>query len=148
MDNLYISKMSKCDIRQIEEIEKLSFSKSWSYNSIYEELSNVNAHFYVAKDNNNIVLGYIGMHGICGEGYITNLAVHPKYRRRGIANKLLSNLIKYAKYNKYDFVTLEVRKSNALAIHVYKENGFVEIGIRRNFYSSPNEDAIIMTYYF
>lgn len=146
MYNLCISKMGECDICQIEEIEKLCFSKPWSYASIYEELSNKNAHFYVAKDN-NIVLGYIGMYGICGEGYIANLAVHPKYRRRGIANELLSHLIKYAKCNDYNFVTLEVRKSNSLAISVYKRSGFVEAGLRRNFYSSPNEDAIIMTYY-
>ena len=77
----------------------------------------------------------------CGEGYVTNVAVLPEYRRQGIAQKLILKELE----NEMNFITLEVRKSNAPAINLYQKMGFENVGIRPRFYTAPDEDAVIMT---
>ena len=83
----------------------------------------------------------MGLQIFSGEGYVTNVAVLPEYRRRGIAQRLI-----FAEFeNGMDFITLEVRKSNTPAIRLYEKAGFENVGIRPHFYTSPDEDAVIMT---
>ena len=79
------------------------------------------------------------------EGYITNVAVFPPYRRRGAAGKLLDVFLRFARANHLAFLTLEVRPSNAAAIALYTRFGFREAGRRRNYYDLPKEDALILT---
>lgn len=79
------------------------------------------------------------------EGYITNVAVFPPYRRRGAAGKLLDVFLCFARANHLAFLTLEVRPSNAAAIALYTRFGFREAGRRRNYYDLPKEDALILT---
>ena len=79
------------------------------------------------------------------EGYITNVAVFPPYRRRGVAGKLLDVFLRFARANHLAFLTLEVRPSNAAAIALYTRFGFREAGRRRNYYDLPREDALILT---
>ena len=83
----------------------------------------------------------MGLQVFCGEGYVTNVAVLPEYRRQGIAQKLILKELE----NEMDFITLEVRKSNAPAINLYQKMGFENVGIRPRFYTAPDEDAVIMT---
>lgn len=131
-------------IEALAEIEKLCFSKPWSYNSLAEELSNPLAVFYVAEIDGRTA-AYAGMHHIIDEGYITNIAVHPDFRRMGIATALVRVLDSYAKDNGLSILTLEVRKSNAPAIKIYSDACFKEEGVRRGFYEAPKEDALILT---
>ena len=93
-------------------------------------------------------VGYGGMYTVLDEGYITNIGVMPDYRRRGIGAKLVSKLIDYSVRNSLSFLSLEVRVSNIAAIKLYDSFGFKEVGKRKNFYSNPKEDALIMTRYF
>ena len=86
-------------------------------------------------------VGYMGLQIFCGEGYVTNVAVLPEYRRQGIAQKLILKELE----NEMNFITLEVRKSNAPAINLYQKMGFENVGIRPRFYTAPDEDAVIMT---
>ena len=91
-----------------------------------------------------LIAGYCGCYGVAGEGYIYNVAVGKNYRRQGIGFRLLQDLIEAAKSRGIESLTLEVRKSNLPAIKLYKKLGFVEAGIRKDFYTKPLEDAIIM----
>ena len=95
-----------------------------------------------------IIAGYIGVQEIVGEAYITNVAVSEKFRRRGIAEKLLEEAERGAIKRGCVLITLEVRASNDPAKALYKKRGFKEVGTRKNFYSDPCEDAEIMTKFF
>lgn len=136
--------MSEEHIKEIAELEKVSFSVPWSENGLRAELSNENAHFLTALSDSK-VLGYIGIHEICGEAYITNVAVFPEYRRLGIGETLIDSATIGAKLRNCEFISLEVRISNTPAIELYKKEGYNIVGQRKNFYSNPTEDAYIMT---
>ena len=141
-----LKKMGTEHIEQIAVLEKECFSEPWSENALAEELSNENSHFLVAVSDE--VMGYIGVQEICGEAYITNVAVFGKYRKSGIGRALLNAACDGAKGRKCEFITLEVRESNAPAINLYESEGFEKAGIRKNFYSSPTENGVIYTKYF
>ena len=146
MKNYNIQKIDISHIEQLVLLEKETSSAPWSYNSFLEELSNIASKYFVAIDNKtNLILGYIGLHNISKEGYITNIAVFEKYRRLGIASDLLAYVINFSLKNQLIFLTLEVRKSNHNAIRLYEKFGFVLSGLRRYFYQNPDEDALIYT---
>ena len=134
------------DATDIEELEKECFSKPWTKENIIESLEN-STIFFVAKLQNKTV-GYCGMQNALGDGYITNVAVTKTARGKGVATRLLKALFSFAETNKLNFISLEVRKSNIPAIYLYNKMGFEDVGTRKNFYSDPREDAIIMTKYF
>jgi ribosomal-protein-alanine N-acetyltransferase len=141
-----IREMAESDITEIAELEKLCFSEPWSEESLKDELTNETARFFVLRDNEKL-LGYIGANNICGEVYITNVAVNSDCRGKGYGKKLVKHLLKQSESERANFVTLEVRKSNENAISLYEKCGFKKIGERKNFYSKPTEDALIYTYY-
>ena len=91
------------------------------------------------------VAGYAGMWKILDEGHITNIAVSPRYRRKGLGSLLLNKLIEIAEENKIKVLMLEVRKSNEAAIGLYVK-GFEQVGLRRNYYADNNEDAVLMNF--
>ncbi len=130
-------------VDDVFEIEKVCFSNPWSRSDLADQLELETSHFLVA-DIDGKAVGYMGLQIFSGEGYVTNVAVLPEYRGQGIALALISENLK----NKMDFMTLEVRESNIPAIRLYEKAGFENVGIRPNFYSNPNENAIIMTKYF
>lgn len=141
-----LTKMSTEHIGQIAVLEKECFSEPWSENALAEELENENSHFLVAVSDE--VMGYIGVQEICGEAYITNVAVFGKYRKLGIGRALLRAACDGAKNRSCEFITLEVRESNVPAISLYESEGFEKAGVRKNFYSSPTENGVIFTKYF
>ena len=133
----------------MERLEKLCFSRPWSRRMLAEELENQCAAFLVAEDGvSGKVLGYAGLLVMADEGYITNVAVFPEYRRSGVAAKLIEVFENFARGNRLAFLTLEVRPSNAAAIALYRRFGFQEVGRRKNYYDLPKEDALILTRYF
>ena len=135
--------MTEADIDGVLEISSLSFKTPWSKESYIQELSNSLANYIVAKCDNKIV-GFVGTWIIIDEAHITNIAVHPDFRRNNIASTLLDALIELTKNAKCNAYTLEVRSSNIPAQKLYKKYGFVEQGIRKNYYQDNKEDAIIM----
>lgn len=141
-----LKRMGKEHIPQIAEIEKECFSDPWSEAAISEELENENSYFLVAVTDD--VVGYIGVQEICGEAYITNVAVTSDNRKSGVGRKLLRAACEGAKSRKCEFITLEVRESNYPAISLYESEGFERAGVRKNFYSAPAENGIIYTKYF
>lgn len=140
--------MTADHLDQVAEIEQTCFSDPWSRRMLSEHLENECAATLVALSENGTVLGYAGLLVVLDEGYITNVAVRPEYRRQGIAGELLAVFHRFAEGNKMAFLTLEVRDSNASARALYTKHGFKEVGVRKNYYDHPKEDAIIMTLEF
>ncbi len=145
-NTVFIREMTEADIKEIAQLEKECFSEPWSEASLKDELTNETARFCVLRDNEGLC-GYIGANNICNEVYITNVAVKGACRGKGYGQQLVKHLIQQSKTEKAFFITLEVRKSNENAIALYEKCGFKKIGERKNFYSKPNEDALIYTYY-
>lgn len=143
MNSYKIESMNSSHIKGVFEVSNLSLSESWNIDSIEKELSNNLAKYIVALDFDKVI-GFVGMWTIFDEGDITNIAVHPDYRRKGVGNLLIKNLISLCKEININSLTLEVRKSNIPAKSLYIKHGFKEEGLRKNFYKDPKEDAIIM----
>lgn len=140
-----ISPMRVEDLEEVLEIEDLSFPTPWSRNSfLYELLENERALYLVAKSPLGNVIGYVGIWVIFDEGHITNLAVHPDYRRQGVGKALMLALIEAVRKRDVRHLTLEVRRTNLAAQDLYQKLGFVHMGVRRKYYLDNNEDALIM----
>lgn len=134
--------MDKNHIPSLCALEKQCFSLPWSEKAFEDELENPLAVFLVAEDEQP--LGYVGCLFVCSEGSVTNVAVFPENRRKGVAKALLSALYDEAVKIQAERITLEVRKSNTPAIELYKKLGYTVCGERPNFYTKPTENAILM----
>ena len=138
--------MDSSHVDAVCELEKSAFSSPWSRDDIEYQLDKAGSHFLVAVDTETeTVAGYIGVQEISGEAYITNIAVFKEFRRLGAASLLLKTASDDAFARGCEFITLEVRESNHLAIELYLKSGFERMGIRKNFYSNPDENALIYT---
>ena len=145
---IVITSMHADHLDDLADLESMTFSTPWSYDALAEELQNPLAVFYVAEDvEAESAIGYVGMHHILDEGFITNVVVHPAYRRQGIAASLLEEIKEYGENHDLSRITLEVRASNNAAIALYKKFGFEKDGVRPGFYDSPKEDGYIYSYY-
>ena len=142
--DLIIRQAEESDIRPMAEMDILCFTAPWSEESFTQEIKENNMAFYIVAEIDGKVAGYAGLWCIVDEGHITNVAVHPDFRRRGIGEALVSVLLTHTIENGILSHTLEVRESNAAAISLYTKFGFVPAGKRKNYYEDNNEDAIIM----
>ena len=139
---IIIENMKAEHINEVENIEKICFAHAWTRADLEAQLTLDTSHFVVATVDEKVV-GYMGLQIFSDEGYVTNVAVLPKFREKGIAKALITEQMK----NDMEFITLEVRESNVPAINLYTKMGFENMGIRPKFYSNPTENAIIMTKY-
>lgn len=135
--------MNNTHVGQIADLEKMCFSDPWSENSISSELNNPLSLWVVAMDG-ECLAGYVGSQSVMGWADMMNLAVHPDYRRMGVAENLIEQLICRLKKKEVTCLTLEVRASNAPAISLYTKLGFTEVGCRPGYYHNPKEDALIL----
>ncbi|MEE0856297.1 MAG: ribosomal protein S18-alanine N-acetyltransferase [Ruminococcus sp.] len=142
-----LEKMTSAHIDGVCKIEEACFAHPWSRQSVESELANENSVFIVAVEGEKVI-GYIGMSVVIDEGYIFNVAVNADFRRKGVGTALINELVTYGKKNNLCFITLEVRESNQAAISLYSDFGFIKVGERKNYYSDPAENAILMTKYF
>ncbi len=131
-------------LEQLEVLEQQCFSIPWTQDQLESQLPDGQHCFLIAIDNDS-VLGYVGMMHVLDEGYISNVAVSPNARRNGIANALIIEILRCAEELMLSFVTLEVRESNTPARNLYAKHGFQVVGLRKNYYDSPKENAILMT---
>ena len=132
-------------VEAVAALESACFADPWSRDALAEELHNPCARFLVAEADGEVA-GYLGCHHVTDEGFIANVAVHPRFRRRGIGRLLVAAAIEQGE-DLYR-LTLEVRTSNEAAIALYRALGFVEDGVRPRFYAHPTEDAAIYSYYY
>ena len=138
-----IRKMEERDIRDVVAIEEETFSSPWSAESFIQESKRVN-NIYLVVEENEKVIGYCGLWGIAGEGQITNVAVSKENRNRGVGKQMLTRLLELGVEQGLEAFTLEVREGNKGALHLYESLGFLSAGLRKNFYSKPAENAVIM----
>ena len=140
---MIITNMKPQHVAQVAELEKICFSDPWSEKSVASELDNPLSLWLVAEDD-GCVAGYIGSQTVMDESDMMNVAVHPDYRRQGIGEKLVSVLVDALKEKGSHCLTLEVRASNENAISLYKKLDFQQVGLRKNYYHNPKEDALIL----
>jgi ribosomal-protein-alanine N-acetyltransferase len=137
--------MKKEDVGAVAAIEKSCFSQPWTENGFIDAIENPTAFFWVAEENSQI-LGYLGMYESIDEGEITNVAVDDRFRCRGIGRALIEAAQEHAGEQGIARVVLEVRTGNTAAIALYGSCGFERVGVRRDFYEFPREDADIMVW--
>ena len=142
--DLIFSPLLPAHIDQMEQIEIECFSVPWSREALEEELENPYAHYVVCTDGAGNVLGYIGSRIVLDSADITNVAVRPVYRRRGIARQLVGRMLEQMAEKGVTGVLLEVRESNLPAQNCYAQAGFTVVGRRKNYYELPKEDALLM----
>lgn len=142
-----ILKMTKEHLDSVLKIEQNSFTHPWSKESFLSELEKDSSFAFVVEENDDVV-GYALMSTVLDEGSLLDIAVDSAHRRKGVANLLFSHLCEKAKEKNLSFITLEVRASNENAIAFYKKSGFETVALRKNYYTKPQEDAILMTKYF
>lgn len=136
--------MEERHLDDLERLERLCFSDPWTREGLQAELGNPTAVFLAAEMDGKTA-GYAGMHCVCGECYMDNVAVFPQFRGRGVGRELVRDLIRRAREADGEFLSLEVRPSNTAALALYGELGFKPAGRRRDFYRRPKEDALILT---
>ncbi len=132
------------DAKRIAEIDLLCFSMPWSKESLEEDIAENEKAVYIVAEEEERIAGYAGMWITLDEAHITNVAVHPKFRGRGIGTNLMVALLRLAKRYGAVHQTLEVRVSNKVAISLYEGLGFEGVGVRKSYYLDNNEDALIM----
>lgn len=134
------------DIDDIMILEELSFTIPWSKKAFIEEVTRNKFAVYYSAIADGKVIGYAGMWKIIDEGHITNIAVHPSYRRRHVGSLLLEKLMEACRENDITSMTLECRESNTAARRLYEKHGFRVEGRRRGYYSDNDEDALVFWY--
>ncbi len=134
--------MRLSDVDAVCAIEQLCFTMPWQRISFVNEVENNRAARYFVAETDGEVVGYGGFWVVLDEGHITNIAVHPAHRRRGVGMAILENMMQYAANLGINWMTLEVRASNISAQLLYKRNGFIKVGRRPKYYG--DEDAFLM----
>jgi [ribosomal protein S18]-alanine N-acetyltransferase len=144
MSDYTIRLMSVEDLDDIMEVETESFTIPWSRDAFFNEIETNHFATYIVIEDKGKVIGYCGVWIIVDEAHITNIAVLPSYRGQGLGDRLMQSMIEIAKEMGAVTMTLEVRVSNTPAQTLYKKFGFTEGGIRKNYYSDNQEDALVM----
>lgn len=149
-DQLFLRDMAPEDLEVVGEIDRLSFALPWPKKAFHFELfENINSRLWVAEvadsAGGKTVIGVIVMWFIVDEAHISTLAVHPDYRRRGVAEALLTYGLKESFQRGARTATLEVRARNVAAHNLYKKFGFKIVGRRLRYYQDNQEDALVMT---
>ena len=135
--------MNKDHVSQIAHLEARCFSDPWSEKSIASELENPLSLWLVAEENGQ-VWGYVGSQTVLDESDMMNVAVDPRFRRQGVARTLIETLIAELSKMGSRCLRLEVRVSNENARALYARMGFQQLGLRKNYYHNPKEDALIL----
>ena len=141
---MVIEKMMEKDVDEVLAIEQDVFPSPWTRRVFLEKLDDDDSHFIVAREKEKLI-GYGGFFMVGKAARLENLAVHPDFRRRGVATKLLKELFTMVKANGGDEMTLEVRPGNQEAQNLYKKFGFTILGRRPEFYGDNREDALVMS---
>lgn len=132
------------DLEQVDELEKRLFPDPWTKEGFLAFMTKDNTMFFVIEEKEKI-LGYCSMQTVLDEGDILNVAVSPDRQREGIGYFLVDSMLRIAEMNGIHVVHLEVRESNGTARRLYERLGFVQDGLRKNYYTDPVENAVLMT---
>lgn len=142
--NVTIEEMKESDLEEVLAIEKKSFADPWSRRLFRETLSFPHSVNFVIRGPEGALLGYINFYIIAQEAHMLNLAIHPAWRKKGFATRLLTHSIEHLKHQNAMHFFLDVREGNRDAIGLYRKFGFEIIGKRKRYYVETNEDALVM----
>ncbi|WP_026574002.1 ribosomal protein S18-alanine N-acetyltransferase [Bacillus sp. UNC438CL73TsuS30] len=144
VDSFVFRYMREEDIDQILEVEHASFTTPWSREAFYNELNNNKFAVYIVLEEEDKIIGYCGAWIVIDEAHITNIAILPGYRGKKLGEALLEKMMSVAREMGAKSMTLEVRVTNQIAQSLYRKFGFQNGGIRKNYYSDNQEDALVM----
>lgn len=134
------------DLDAVMEIENELFHMPWTKEGYFTFLTRKDAMFLVVEEKGKI-LGYCGLLMVLDEADVTNVAVRKDRQREGIGHFLVDSMIRLAKDQGIQMIHLEVRAGNETAIRLYERLGFQKDGLRKKYYTDPEEDAILMTWF-
>lgn len=135
--------MTKKDLKQVLEVERLCFEQPYTRAIFLQELKISSARLWVVPYRKKII-AYIDFWDVAGEMELVSIAVHPKYAGRGVGPHLMKHMLAYGKKNQAHSIILDVRASNQRAQKLYQKFGFLQVGLRKRYYSDNQEDALIM----
>ncbi len=138
--------MQERDLKAVLEIERLSFSRPWPESSFSGEIQNLHISYpsVIVHRPDDLIIGYVIFWFVAGEAQISNFAIHPDFRSRGVGESVLRQTLDTVRRMGAAHVVLEVRPSNTPARHLYSKFGFVPLGLRKNYYRDPSEDALVL----
>lgn len=139
-----IRRMRREDIADVAELERKIFTDAWSEKAIQETLDQKQTMILLAYEDKRLI-GYLILYFVLEDGEIARIAVEDAYRRQGVASKMLWELECLCEDNGVNKLLLDVRESNVCACRFYEKQGFVRDGVRKNYYSDPAEDGILMS---
>jgi len=141
-----LRRMTRRDLPEVLGIERRSFSNPWPPSTFEGEIQNQGLSFpiVVVDEGTGRIAGYVIYWIIRDEAQINNVAVHPDYRRRRVGEAMLREILAALRTESVEFISLEVRAGNAAARALYEKLGFKQIGIRKEYYANPVEDAVVM----
>ena len=142
--SVLVRAMGPLDLPEVSILDALSFNVPWPAKAFEHELGNANARCWVAELDGRVV-GALVVWRVLDEAHIATVAVHPQYRRRGIARELFRTATEAAYAEGARIYHLEVREGNAAAIKFYEDFGFAVVGRRPKYYKDTGEDALLMT---
>ena len=145
-NEVQITEMSLSDLENIKDILISDFDDFWNYNILKEELESIDSKYIVAKTNDGEIISFAGIKIIVDTADIMNIVVKKSWRKQGVGNLLLSNLISICKISNLSSLSLEVNEDNLPAIHLYEKFGFKQVGVRKNYYQ--DKDGMIMSLLF
>ncbi|MDR6120603.1 ribosomal protein S18-alanine N-acetyltransferase [Neobacillus drentensis] len=144
VDSYVFRYMREEDIDQVLEVEHASFTTPWSREAFYNEIHNNKFAVYIVLEEENQIIGYCGTWVVIDEAHVTNVAIMPGYRGKKLGEALMTKLMSVARELGARSMTLEVRVTNHVAQSLYRKLGFQNGGIRKNYYSDNQEDALVM----
>lgn len=144
VDSFVFRYMKEEDIDQILVIEHASFTTPWSREAFYNEINNNKFAVYIVIEDDKKVIGYCGAWIVMDEAHVTNVAILPEYRGKKLGEALMRKMMSVAREMGAKSMTLEARVTNHVALSLYRKLGFQNGGIRKNYYSDNQEDAIVM----
>lgn len=140
-----IEPMRQGDLEAVVEIERVSFRAPWTGQVFLEEMVREWAHVDVVRDAaRGTVVAFGNYWLVADEVHLLNVATDPRARRAGHASRMLAHIIDFGCRRDCRIVTLEVRRSNAAALRLYRRFAFRAVGVRPNYYAEDQEDAIVM----
>ena len=143
MSNIVFRPMRAGDVARVAELERICFRTPWSYSSLLGELSN-DVAYYIVAELEGTVIGYAGEWIMFDEAHMTNIAVDPGYRGRGVARRMIIALMREALSRGGERMTLEVRETNHTAQRLYASLDFAYAGTRKHYYTDTGENALIL----
>ncbi len=145
MEDSYVFRyMREKDIDQVLEVEHASFTLPWTREAFYNELYNNKFAVYIVLEHNKRVIGYCGVWIVVDEAHVTNVAILPEFRGKKLGDALMRKLMEVAQELGARTMTLETRVTNEIAQSLYRKLGFQNGGLRKNYYSDNQEDALVM----